>query len=625
MKKKTLQTGLFSVIGIAAMLLILVVINFLASFVKQRIDLTAEHAYTLSAGTKAILKKIDTPVQIRFYCSQSADGMPVFLKAYAQQVDDLLGEYRQNSRGLIQIQKLDPEPDSDAEDSARLDGVEPQLLSNGERIYLGLSVSLLDQKEAVPFLSPERQRLLEYDISRAIARVITPDKPVIGVMSGLPVMGTGAMMPMQQQGEPPWVLIEELKRDFNVKEVEANATAIPDDVKVLLVIHPKGISDATEYALDQFVLRGGKLIAFLDPVAVLDPMGAQDFRSPPSSSNLDKLLTAWGITFENTKVLADLDFLAHTAQGRAPTVLALNEKAMNKDDIATSDAGNLLLAFAGVFSGSSAPGLKETVLLHSSKDSELVDPMMARMAGEQIASSFQRSGVEYPLAIRLSGKFKTAFPEGKPKPAATEPNDKKEEEAPAPGESLKESKQDSTVVLIGDSDMIQDRVAVRQLGSASGQRLFMPANGNLAFAENVIDQLTGDSNLIAVRSRASRERPFTVVKKMQADAEASYRSKIKELEESLADTQRKIGQLQSGKQEGQRFILSPQQQEELTNFRKKEVEAKTELKAVRKKLRADIDSLENRIKWLDIAGMPALVAIVGLIFAGVKRRRSAAR
>ena len=625
MKKKALQTGLFSVIGVAAMLLILVAINFIAGRVKQRVDLTAEHAYTLSAGTKAILARLDTPVQIRFYASQSAEGMPVFLKTYAQQVDDLLGEYRQNSRGLIQIQKLDPEPDSDAEDSAKLEGVEPQLLSNGERVYLGLSVSLLDQKEAIPFLSPERERLLEYDISRAIARVMTPDKPVIGVLSSLPVMGTGAMMPMQQRGEPPWVLIEELKRDFDVKEIEPNATTIPDNVKVLLVIHPKGISEATEFALDQFVLRGGKLIAFLDPMAALDPQSASaGFGSPPSKSDLGRLLKAWGVTFEDSKVLADLDFVARTDQGRAPAVLALNEKAVNKDDIATADAGNLFVVFGGVFGGTPAPGLKETVLLHSSKDSELVDPMMARMSGEEIATSFKPSGIEYPLAIRLSGKFKTAFPAGKPKPPEAEPNEKKEE-ASALETVLKESKQETTVVLVGDSDMIQDRVAVRQVGNPFGQRLFMPANGNLAFAENLIDQLTGDSNLIAVRSRASRERPFTVVKKMQADAEASYRSKIKELEDGLADAQRKIGQLQSGKQEGQRFILSPQQQEELANFRKKEAEAKTQLKEVRKKLRADIDSLENRIKWLDIAGMPALVAVTGLVFAIVKRRRSAAR
>ena len=607
------------------MLLILVAINFIAGRVKQRVDLTAEHAYTLSAGTKAILARLDTPVQIRFYASQSAEGMPVFLKTYAQQVDDLLGEYRQNSRGLIQIQKLDPEPDSDAEDSAKLEGVEPQLLSNGERVYLGLSVSLLDQKEAIPFLSPERERLLEYDISRAIARVMTPDKSVIGVLSPLPVMGTGAMMPMQQQGEPAWALIEELKRDFDVREIEPNATTIPNDIKVLLVIHPKGITEATQFALDQFVLRGGKLIAFLDPMAALDPQTASaGFGSPPSKSGLDRLLKAWGVTFEDSKVLADLDFVARTDQGRAPAVLALNEKAVNKDDIATADAGNLFVVFGGVFGGTPAQGLKETVLLHSSKDSELVDPMMARMSGEEIAKSFKPSGIEYPLAIRLSGKFKTAFPAGKPKPPEAEPNEKKEDASP-PETTLKESKQETTIVLVGDSDMIQDRVAVRQVGNPFGQRLFMPANGNLAFAENLIDQLTGDSNLIAVRSRASRERPFTVVKKMQADAEASYRSKIKELEDGLADAQRKIGQLQSGKQEGQRFILSPQQQEELANFRKKEAEAKTQLKEVRKKLRADIDSLENRIKWLDIAGMPALVALTGLVFAIVKRRRSAAR
>ena len=620
MKKKTLQTGIFSVIGVAAMLLILVAINFIAGRVKQRVDLTAERAYTLSPGTKAILKKLDTPVQIRFYVSQSADGMPVFLKTYAQQVDDLLGEYQQNSRGLIQIQKLDPEPDSDAEDSARLDGVEPQALSNGERVYLGLSVSQLDQKEAIPFLTPERQRLLEYDISRAIARVMTPDKPVIGVLSSLPVMGMTGGMPMQEQGEPPWVLIEELKRDYNVKEIQSNADVIPDDVKLLLVIHPKEMPATTQYAVDQFILRGGKLVAFLDPLAALDPQSASSqFGSPPSSSNLDRLLKSWGLNFNYTQVLADMNYVARTGQGRAPAVLALTENAMNKEDIATAESGNLFLVFAGVFTGTPTQGLKETVLLHSSKNSQLVDPMLARLPGDGIANSFQPSGIEYPLAIRLTGKFKTAFPDGKPKTPAVAPNDKKDQP------SLKESTKETTIVLIGDSDMIEDRVAVRSLGDAFGQRLFMPANGNLAFAQNLVDQLSGDSNLIAVRSRASRERPFTVVKKMQADAEASYRSKIKELEDSVAETQRKIGQLQSGKQEGQRFILSPQQQEELANFRKKEAEAKTELKEVRKKLRADIDSLENRIKWIDIAGMPALVALTGLAFAVVKRRRSAAR
>ena len=269
-KKKRLETLLYSTIGIAAMALVLVAFNLIASPVRQRIDLTAENAYTLSPGTRAILAKLDTPVQIRFYCTKNASTMPVFLATYAQRVEDLLGEYRQASKGRIEIQRLNPEPDSDAEDSARLDGVEGQQTRTGEKVYLGLSVGMLDQKQSIPFLTPDRERLLEYDVSRAIARVMTSEKPVIGVMSPLPVMGGANPMAMQmqqqQQRTPPWAFMSELMRDFNVKKVEMTADKIPDDIKVLLVIHPKAASDSTQYMLDQFVMRGGKLIAFVDPL-----------------------------------------------------------------------------------------------------------------------------------------------------------------------------------------------------------------------------------------------------------------------------------------------------------------------------------------------------------------------
>src|SRR3954469_23567323 len=266
MKRKQFETFLYSTIGIVAMVLILIAINFIASRARARVDLTSEKAYTLSPGTRAILAKLDTPVQIRFYCTKNANAMPVFLTTYAQRVEDLLGEYRQASKGQIEIQRLNPEPDSDAEDSARLDGVEAQQLRTGERVYLGLSVGMLDQKQAIPFLTPDRERLLEYDISRAIARVTTTEKPVIGVMSPLPVMGEMNSMMMQrgQNGPPPWAFMAELKRDFNVKQVELTADKIPDDIKVLLVIHPKNLSDITQYALDQFIMRGGKLVAFVD-------------------------------------------------------------------------------------------------------------------------------------------------------------------------------------------------------------------------------------------------------------------------------------------------------------------------------------------------------------------------
>ena len=634
--KRGLETYVYSFIGIAAMIGILIAINVIGARAKKRIDLTEERAYTLSDGTRKILAKLDTPIQVRFYCTRSENQMPVFLKAYAQRVEDLLGEYRQASKGQIEIQKLDPVPDSDAEDSARLDGIEGQQRIGAEPIYLGVSVSMLDQKEAVPFLSPDRERLLEYDLSRAISRVMTPDKPVVGVMSPLPVQGQqmNPMMRMQgQRGQQPWVFMTELQRDFKVETVEMSVDKIPDSIKTLIVIHPKGITDAAQYALDQFVLRGGKLIAFLDPLSVLDSSGQQMGMPMPSSSTMEKLLKGWGITFDTGKVVADLDYVGRTRQGRAPTVLALTEKAMNKDDILTANTDNLFYVFGGTFTGTPTEGLTMSSLIKSSKNSQLVDPMMAQFTGEKLIQDFSKSGTEYALAVRLSGKFKTAFPEGKPKAADTPPADPsnpepKKDEKPAET-GLKESAEENTVILVGDCDMIQDQIAVQEMQNpfGGGQRMVMPANGNLAFAQGGVEQMTGDSNLIAVRSRASRERPFTVVKEMQAEAEANFQSKIKSLETGLADAQRKLNELQQTKKPegGGRFILSPEQQKEIENFRKKETEVKTQLKTERKKLRAGIDSLENRVKWLNIAAMPVLVAVAGVGLAFIRRSRRAAR
>jgi ABC-type uncharacterized transport system involved in gliding motility auxiliary subunit len=637
MKTKGFKTTLYSMAGVAAMFVILVAFNWIAARAKTRVDLTAERAYTLSQGTRNILAKLDTPVLVRFYCTRGENRMPVFFKNHAQDVEDLLDEYRQVSKGQIEIQKLDPEPDSDAEDSAKLDGIEPRMINiGGESFYLGLSVTMLDQKETIPFLDPQAGRLLEYEISRAISRVMTPDKPTLGVMTPLPITGQASPMMMRgRQGSPPWFFYTELKRTFNVQQIEMTADKIPDDVKVLVLIHPKGINDATQYAIDQFVLRGGKLIAFLDPLAVLDPQGG-GMMGAASSSNMEKLLKAWGLTFDSTKVIADMNYVATLQQqGKVPTVLALTETAMNKDDVLSSGTDNMLLAFAGAFGGTPAEGLRETVLIKSSRESQFVDPMTAQMGGQQIIKDFSSSGTEHALALRLTGRFKTAFPDGKPKTDGAKPteppkpDEKKDEKKPdAPAEQgLKESTADGAVILVGDSDFLQDQIAIQAaMNPFGGQRMVMPVNGNIAFAQGAVEQLAGDSNLIAVRSRASRERPFTVVKKLQAEAETNFRSKIKEIEGSLAETQRKLNELQRAKagEAGQRFILSPEQQQEIANFRKKEAEAKKDLKQVRKNLRSNIDSLENRIKWLNIAGMPLLVVAAGIFLAVKRRARQAA-
>ena len=630
--KKGIQNSLFSIVGVAVMAVILVAVNFLGSRAKTRIDLTQEKAYTLSRGTREILSKLDTPVQVRFYATRGENKMPVFLKNHAQVVQDLLDEFRQASKGKIVVQKLDPEPDSDAEDSAKLDGIEPRMIQLGsEPIYLGLSVTMLDAKETEPFLDPREERQLEYKIARAISRVMTTEKPVLGVMSPLQI--SGGMNPMSMRGgrsTPPWMFYSELKRSYNVKTVEMSVDKIPDDVKVLLLVHPKGITEQAQWAIDQFVLRGGKLMAMLDPMAVLDPQAGGPFGGGGgSSSSLDKLLTAWGLKFDTTKIVADMNYISQTGQGPNPVVLSLTENAVNKDDVLTGGMNSMLLALAGSFSGTPADGLRQTVLLKSSKNSQLVDPMSAQMGGEHLKKNFLASGNEQTLALRLDGKFKSAFPNGNPKPGeAPKPEEKKDEKKTEPPaeQGLKESTADGVVILIGDSDFIQDPLAAQEFGSFGGQRVVVPQGNNLAFAQGAIDMLAGDSNLISVRSRAVRERPFTVVNKMQADAESRYQSKIKELEAGLTSAQQKINELQQAKagEKSQRLILSPEQQAEIANFRKKEADVKKELKQVRKSLNADIDSLENRVKWMNIAAMPAVVVVCGIFFALRRRSKTAA-
>ncbi len=634
--KKNFQTYFYSVIGVIALLLIVIAFNVITATMKVRVDLTKEKAYTLSAGTRAILAKLDTPVTLRFYYSSSAElsQNTLFLKAYAQRVQDLLAEYKQAAKGKLIILNYNPKPESDAEDSAQLDGVEGQMLPSGEKFYLGISVSMLDAKQAIPFLMPNRERQLEYDISRAIAQVITPEKPVVGIMSPLPVMGSpnaALMMRMGQQAQEPWTIVEELKNDYTVKQVEMTADKIDDDIKVLVVIQPRGITDAAQYAIDQFIMRGGKLVAFLDGTSLVDkrndnPMMAQ---MPGGGSSMDKLINAWGLHFDSTKVAADLNYewkgRGQNGQPRQePAVLVMTGDAINKDDVATSEIEDVLLPLCGVFTGTPVAGLKETVLLKTSKDSQLVEGMMAGLGGDNVLKDFKPSGTEYALAVRLAGKFKTAFPDGKPKEA--KPDEKTPDKgAERPADSLKECKADNSVVLFGDADFIYDQFALEKQ-NVLGMALVRPVNGNLTLAQNVIEQMAGDSDLIGVRSRAVQSRPLTRIHEMEAKAEEASQNKIKEFEDRKRETQEKINELQRNKDQGQqRFILSPEQQAELEKLKKEAASVNAQLKQENKKLTRDKENLENWLKWSNILVMPGLVTISGIGLAIFKKKRTSAK
>src|SRR5712692_9041211 len=459
MRKKT-ENLLYSGGGLVAAFVILVLANLVLGAARGRIDLTQGKLFTLSEGTRAVLSKLESPVKIRLYFTQGDAGAPLPIKAYGRRVEDLLAEFRQAGRGKVLVEKLDPQPDSDAEDSATLEGIEAQVTPTGEKFYLGAAVSYLDQKLALPALTPDREPLLEYDLTRAIARATATSKPVVGVMSALPVFG----MPPSQftGGQPmePQVFVGELRRDYTVKRVSLDPDRIDDDIKVLLVIHPRGIGERAQYALDQFVLRGGKLIAFLDPSAYFDQLGQMGgMGGGGTPSSLDKLLGAWGLAFDSGKVVLDMRYVTGAGVRTLPTLLSLNDNAFDPHDITTARLGSLLMPFAGVFTGKPIEGLNETVLMKTSAYSQLVDSFAATAQGEAAIRGLKPSGTEYPLAVRLTGKFKTAFPEGRPKgeeKVAAKAADRKVE-----GSFMKEATTENAVVLVGDSDFINDGAAVQ--------------------------------------------------------------------------------------------------------------------------------------------------------------------
>jgi ABC-type uncharacterized transport system involved in gliding motility auxiliary subunit len=412
-----------------------------------------------------------------------------------------------------------------------------------------------------------------------------------------------------------------------------DADRIDDEIRVLLIIHPTGISDKAQYAIDQFILRGGKVIAFLDAQSLVDSSRSQNpmmGQMPGGGSSLDKLLKAWGLQFDTTKVVADRNFKMQLGDEgdmsrQKPAWLALTSEGINANDIATAELDNIWYFSGGAFTGAPVQGLKETVLLKSSKDSQLVEGMLANFSSDSILKDFKPSGIEYALAVRLSGKFKTAFPGGPPDDKKDE--DKKPDDKPAekkPDNSLKEATAESTVILVGDADMIYDGYTLRRMNTPFGP-LAMPMNANLNFAQNAVEQLSGDNNLISIRSRATVNRPFTRVKAMEAAAEAKYMAKIKELSESRDQAVNRLNELQQQKNQNQRFILSKEQQDEIDGLRKKEAGIGRELHQLDKDLRQDVVAMQSKIQLYNILIMPAIVSLTGIGLAVYKRKRTSAK
>jgi ABC-type uncharacterized transport system involved in gliding motility auxiliary subunit len=406
---------------------------------------------------------------------------------------------------------------------------------------------------------------------------------------------------------------------------------IDDDIKVLMVVHPKNITEEAEYAIDQFVLRGGKLVAFVDPYAYFDQQ--PDMQNPfggnqAGGSTLYNLFKGWGVELDS-KVIADMTFPSGSGPRLLPTLLSLTNDAFKLDDVVMSQVGTMLIPFGGSFKGKLAEGLKQEVLIHSSKNAMPVDLIIATLSGEPATRGFQPTGKEEPIAMRLTGKFKSAFPNGEPVPQ--QPPAKKGEELkpppPSSGKHMREAAAENAVVLVADVDMLTDGAAV-EVQDVFGQKVVVPRNGNLAFAQSLVEQLAGDSALTSLRSRAAFSKPLTVLRKMEAQAQQAYLGEIKKLEDSRNQITEKLQALQKGRTAAAgaaatATVLTPEQQTEIEKFRKQALETGKQLKELRKNLRVDSDRLELWTKVVNIGAIPVLVAILGLALA--LRRRSKLR
>ena len=623
-------------LGIAALVAIAILANWLVSLTpvgNRGADFTENKIHTLSDGTKSILSELDTPVVVRYYATRNSDYMPEQLKLHMRRVDDLLKEYSNISKGKLRIENLDPEPDTDAEDSANLDGINGQQL-NGDNLFLGMAISALDKKVVIPFLDPSEETLLEYKISKAIAEVSTPKKPVIGIMSALNLAGAPATMPGQQP-EPAWVIYQQLQQSFELKDLGMTPEKIdPAEVKVLLLFHPAEISKEAEYLVDQYLLSGGTVVACLDAYSVAaqmlgggNPMTGQP--GLPTTSTLPTLLSSWGVDFVSKEVLADPIHATQLGGGRKGiAVLTLPQEAMpQKDNIITKGIESVTFYLPGAFKKTGGSGVAANSLVRTSTSAGFVDSTKASRLDPSLDTSTKSQGIAYDLITHLSGKFKTAFPDGKPKaekPAETPEAEKKETAENPKDESIKEAAKAGNVFLIADIDAFYDRFAFN-VQNFGGMQMATPANGNAALLFNLLDQAVGSKYLIGSRSRAATRRPFTVVQEMENEFDKKVGSKIEEFETKQQEAQTKLQELQAQKAQGSELYLSPEQEAEIKKLREQQVEYSKLIRNQQKDLRRQKDKLSGNITLLNVAAMPGVVILFGLALYVVRRSSTRAR
>lgn len=609
---------MYSGTGLLLLLLAFIAFNITSNTLLPgaRLDLTEQKLYTISDGTRKILRDLEEPVTLYFFFSERASKDLVMVRNYARRVEEMLKEYERVADGKLRLHIIDPQPFSEAEDRAAEFGLQAvPLTQTGEQLYFGLAgTNELAQREIIPFFALDQEGLLEYELSRLVNSLARPEKPRIGLISALPL--GGGMNPFSGQGTAPWVAYEQLQQVFGVEELEADIDAVPEDIDVLLLVHPKTLSEAALFAIDQFVLRGGKLMAFIDPVAESDQSmeAMMDGMADGRASDLAPLLAAWGVSYDPERVVLDsrLGMSVGRGQGQLPARhigwLEVEKQFMSEDDTVTAPLQLLTLASAGSLVPMEEASTRFEPLLSSSRHSALTPgSRFTRLEDpETLLQGFRADEQIHHFAARLQGPASTAFPEGLEgrEPELTEAAN-------------------INVVLVADTDLLTDRMWV-QVQDFFGQRIPQPWADNGGFLINALDNLSGSEALISVRSRGNFSRPFTVVEDLQRQAESRFRESEMRLQQQLEQTEQRLIELQQNQDPTQLTELSAEQEQEIQRFLDQKLEIRKQLRDVRYQLNADIERLGTWLKVINIALVPALLTLAVLLWwlLGRMRRRT---
>ncbi|HYB10742.1 MAG TPA: Gldg family protein [Alphaproteobacteria bacterium] len=635
-----------SILGLAVVVALFFAVNILAegAFKATSLDLTQGRIYTLSKGTRELLADLKEPVTLRFYFStRLGEQVPTYAN-YAARVRELLERYVSLSSGRIRLEVYNPEPFSDAEDRAVGYGLQGVSLGNeGDQVYFGLAgTNSTDDEQIISFFQPDRERFLEYDVTRLIAGLENPKKKIVGLISSLPMAGAFGNPMMGQGTTPPWTVLTEMREQFTVREFGDDPDKIDKDIDVLMIVHPKKLSEKAQFAIDQFVLGGGRALVFVDPNAESDAGPSPMMMTGATSSDLKKLLGSWGVELVPGKVAGDRTLATRVqanVQGRVQTIdyiawLSLGADNIDHNDVVTTDVSSLLFATPGILERTKDASTTFTPLVETSSQATEIDAENLRMIPDFVSLIAKYKPVGHPLvlAARVQGDVKSAFPDGPPpdKPAEAKKDAGKEGDAtnaapgqaekPASGDWLRQSVKPINAIVVADTDMLNDRFWVRKQ-DFFGHQLVQPTAGNGDFVVNALDNLAGSDALIGLRGRGLATRPFDLVQRIRADADARYLKQAQDLEDRLKDTEKKIASLQKEGDSGQHQILSAEQQQEINKFRADMLTTRQSLREVQHALRVNIERLAAVLKFINIGLIPIVIGILAIVIAVIRASR----